>query len=131
MNFLSYRPQSEIEFLSHQIQTFAVGARTSSGTMCTITPPDGQTFVLVSATTTVARAGISLGVGTISLRNDGVAIETLRGVAGGDFPGYPIIFKSKGNSLEGDGVKVFDFNLVISSANIVVHGTISGYLRNT
>jgi len=134
MNFLLFRPQTELEFLSRQTLEFAVGEVDVNGTMCTITPASGLTFVLVSAQVSIGRKSTTINVPLVTLRNDGTIIEQIRGIGGGSggLTGVQYIFQSKGNNLEGDGVAVFDFNVSALAANTArVTGTIIGFLRNT
>ena len=131
MNFLQFRPLTEIDFLSRQTKSFAVGNRNSSGVMCTITPVSDSTFVLVGALLTISANSSILTTVTLNLEIDGIIVEqyVLKiAFSGGNI--IPVNFVSKGQTLDGDGVKVIEFNITTSNTQNV-SGTIYGYLRNT
>jgi len=132
MNFLSYRPLTEIEFLSRQTKIRAVGVRSTTGTMCEITPADGLTFVLIGASVVYASGTATAADVQTRLRNDGSTIEEYSAAINtslGDSIGQ-IVFISKGEIMIGDGVRIFDFDITTANSQRV-SGTIYGYLRNT
>jgi len=145
MNFLIYgkSPQTittttEIEFLAKQTMSFATGSRGSTGTLCTITPADLKTFVLLgalAAPSTIAVVGGAIGY-TVELRNEANVRSILAGGAvthGGTSSGAGYGFCPslvKGDILIGDGVKTFTLEVTAISGT-TVKGSIYGYLIDT
>jgi len=141
LNFLQFRPLTEIDFLSRQNLVFATGERTSTGTLATITPPANTTFVLVGAriSNLVWSSGTAAKNVTVELRNE-ANVRDILGFAGGTVlfgaggggagDGISII---KGDTLIGDGIKTYTLEVTSITAPVQVRvgGTIFGYLRNT
>jgi len=139
MNFLSYRPFTEIEFLSNQTMVFATGERNTVGTLATITPAADLTFVLIGARIApVTFSSGNLGVFCkVELRNEANVRDIMgsHGISGAAalFAGGSTIADLsiiKGDILEGDGIKTYTLE-VITIGGMTVTGTIYGYLRNT
>jgi len=129
MNFLIYRPLTEIEFLSRQNLVNEQDSVTTDGTMCTITPASDETFVLLGAKISPRFTGVGDNNFRVELRNNGTVLE-IGAMAGSPDAHRDYNFISRGNTLDGDGVKVFDLN-VLSLVNTTLHGVIIGYLRKT
>lgn len=139
MNFLISKPLTEIDFLSRQTMVFDSSSRTTTGTIATITPSDGQTFVLLGAHIAISNATwVDAGATryTAELRNEANVRDTL-GAGGFRTSGQPAAFGFgemssivRGDILEGDGVKTYTLE-ILQLARITVVGTIYGYLRNT
>jgi len=139
MNFL-FRSLTEIDFLSRQNMVFDSGARTTTGTLATITPADGETFVLLGARISpIAFTVLINGTVrcTVELRNESNVRDILgsHGVSGAAnlFAGGSAVADLsiiKGDILEGDGIKTYTLELTrISSMEVA--GAIYGYIRNT
>jgi len=140
MNFLSYRPFTEIEFLSRQTMVFATGNTGVTGTIATITPADGLTFVLLGAqvvVTGMSFANANFTSYRVELRNETNVRDVLGGAA--SFPNAvsPSNFTFqdrsmvRGDILEGDGIKTYTLELVQENLITRIDGTIYGYTRNT
>jgi len=138
MNFLSYRPQTELEFLSRQTMVFDTGNSAAVGTLATITPADGLTFVLIGAkisltAITLASTAKNCEVHLLNEANirdilgyaGGTVINGAGGGAAGD--GISVV---KGDILVGDGIKTYTLE-IIAANGMTIAGTIYGYLRNT
>jgi len=137
MNFLN-RTLVEIDFLSRQTMTFATGSRSSVGTIATITPSDGLTFVLLGAQICFTAGAFNQASenGTVELRNEANVRDILGGLgtAGGGSSSSINIQQAKsiirGDILEGDGIKTYTLEYTVSTGLTLV-GTLYGYLRNT
>jgi len=144
MNFIIYgkSPQTintttEIQFLSTQTLAFATGSRTTTGTLATITPATGKTFVLLGASVSPSTSPI-LGACRYlcELRNESNVRDFLGGTsssiaAGG---GGSAISQShsfvRGDTLIGDGIKTYTLEVTVIIA-ATVNGAIYGYLIDT
>jgi len=140
MNFLSYRPFTEIEFLSNQTMVFATGQRTTAGTLATITPAADLTFVLLGAQVSPIRLTASFPSQDyeVELRNEANVRNVLGGASGTEGTllraGYSLGNQGtsiiKGDTLDGDGIKTYTLE-VITVVKCTIAGTIWGYTRNT
>jgi len=138
MNFLSYRPFTEIEFLSNQNMVFSTGTRGATGTICTITPADGLTFVLLGALAAPSALGVVGGTMgyAVELRNEANVRAILGGAgvvhggtsSGAGFGHCPSFVR--GDTLEGDGIKTYTLE-VIAVVATTIRGSLWGYTRNT
>ena len=118
-------PQSDLEFLKHLSDkgrlVSATGSRTTTGTLATITPQNGETFYLISAQYNFFSSST---VATIELRNDGTIKSVLTGTSSDTNIG---VFAVPFDSLIGNGVKVYDV-LVTVVGTTRVDITINGYI---
>jgi len=140
MNFFTYRPLTEIEFLSRQTMIFATGRRTSIGTLATITPADGLTFVLLGAQIAPLNVGVTSALEDydVELRNE-ANVRCILGAAtsidasfdsSNTLSGQNVSFV-RGDVLVGDGIKTYTLELVTLTTGILIAGSIWGYTRNT
>jgi len=132
MNFLIYRPLTELEFLSKQTLVNVTGSRTSNGVIVSHVIPNGSTFVLIGASATTGFITLGDANTIIDLRDDGTVIESCTqgiNLAGANSSYY---YLAKGYHIDGDGILAIDINLssLTSGRNIVV-GNIYGYEINT
>jgi len=136
MNFV-FRALTEIDFLSRQTMVFDTGSRTTSGTLATITPADGLTFVLLGAHVAAHSVASTGGPAyLVELRNEANVRDILAGASsnsGGSSGGNsisPDFSLVKGDILEGDGIKIYTLE-VTGVSGLTVVGSLYGYLRNT
>jgi len=132
MNFFTYRPLTELEFLSRQTLVNVQGLRTSSGVITSRVTASGLTFVLVGAKVSSSFLGTGEGDVRIQLRINGTVLETGLLSATSSTASSVYQFVTKGPIMIGDGVISIDLNATnVSSGNINLAGTIFGYERNT
>jgi len=136
LNFLSYRPFTEIEFLSRQTMVFANGARTNAGTLAAIVPADGLTFVLLGASIFYALVTGAAGNRTaeVQLQNNTSIRDTLGSASNfANTGGFGAHFTThvRGDTLDGDGVLEYRLQVIAVNPNMTIRGALYGYLRNT
>jgi len=132
LNIFTYRPLTELEFLSKQTLINIEGGRTSNGVLASRIIPDGLTFVLIGAKVSASFLGTGESNFTVELRSNGTVLETAQLTTAGTAYSGIYEFISKGNNLIGDGVVLFDLNIAgLGSGDGEVSGIIFGYEKNT
>jgi len=132
LNIFTYRPLTELEFLSKQTLINAEGTRTSNGVIASRVTASGLTFVLIGAKISGSFLGSGDSAMNIELRNNGTVLETAELSIVGTVMSGVYQFISKGNNMIGDGIKSFDLNLsLLTSGESTISGIIFGYERNT
>jgi len=146
MNFIIYgkSPQTittttEIEFLASADLVSAFGTRTTTGTLASIIPAAGKTFILLGSSLFPLSPGASNNKSAdVEVQNDGVGVEllgisgirgasaSLQGGIGGGARGVV-----RGVNLIGDGVKIFRLEAVVVENALQFGGTLAGYLIDT
>jgi len=137
MNILESRPQTEIDFLSRQNMVFDNSARTTIGTLATITPADNETFVLLGAHVSVTSLALAIACNfKVELRNESNVRDILSGanvIGGGSSSSQSLehdFSLVRGDVLEGDGIKTYTLEWTVKAATNIA-GSLYGYLRNT
>jgi len=133
LNIFTYRPLTEIDFLSKQTLISLTASRTSNGVIVSRIIPAGQTFVLIGAAATSGGTGGD-NLYDISLNMGGVLIEQCQQThVSSSVSSGPYYFISKGRILVGDGVLTIDLDLagLTGGGLTTVQGSIFGYERNT
>jgi len=138
LNIFTYRPLTEVDFLSRQTMVFDSSTRAGVGTLATITPAANETFVLLGAHIFCTAASIDVVGGVIvELRNESNVRDLLGfggGVGGGSSSSVNHGFDFslvKGDRLEGDGIKTYTLEWVTETAVVSLGGSLYGYLRKT
>jgi len=127
-----------IQFLSTQTLVFATSTSSSTGTLCTVTPAAGKTFILIGAHCVVTAGPFNLATESYAaeLRNEANVRDSFGAVGscgGGSSSSvnmgdsYSIV---KGDRLIGDGAKTYTIE-VIGSTGQTVRGSIFGYEIDT
>lgn len=132
---------SDIEFMS--IKKFdgkfvdSEGSLTGIGTLTSITPASGKTFYLAEAKVETEATGAVITVAMrAEVQNDGVVVDELyrnftgSGAGAGGSLGQEYS-AAQGESLDGDGVKVFRIEFVHDTSVNLAHGYLKGYLEDT
>lgn len=133
---------SDVEFMS--IKQFegkilkGEGSLGATGTLTSVTPASGKTFYLAEAKAEFDSVTIATATqrARVELQNNAIIVDELYSsvrVSGSNFgAGTPNQSKSiiKGDSLVGDGIKVYRLQVVVFTNYALVHGTIIGYIEN-
>ena len=112
----------------------AEGTRTTTGVVALITPATGKTFYLMKAVGMIsATIGAASDVSIYQLRNNTTIRERAR-IEASSNPNRPVFeknFRTRGDSLDGDGIIDYDLNISTKSGSIEVAGMLFGFIEDT
>jgi len=134
LNIFTYRPLTELEFLSKQDLINEIGFRTSNGVLLSRVTPSGKTFVLVKAKCSVGLLSTGDGDFQVQLRIDGTVIDECQYdvATNGVWGALQYEFIPKGQTMIGDGVISIDLNVANLSSGVGrVRGSLFGYEKTT
>jgi len=104
----------------------STGTVNNTGTAASITPANGKTFYLTSASFTL-ESGIT-GGDVIQLQNDGVVIDTKQVAIPTTNASHTVPFTNIMRSLVGDGIKIYRIIATTSTAPSNTSGSLEGYV---
>lgn len=108
------------------------GTSTVSSTICSYTPASGKTFYLHKAAVNTDNSASSGALSyRVQIRNDGTTIDILEGgLNAGGAVGRRTDTVMEGDSLDGDGVKIFDIYLNSSQGSPTIEATLAGFIED-